>query len=351
MKKHFLYKYKLFLSIFLFCGSLTACSSGSDSPAINYSVTSPAPTVSQNNESTSESTSNSSEYTKDQSNDSSQITKTPVLKNTLQKYESIKVRNNTIRIGENTDSLLEKLGTPHRIDSTEYKFDYYIYNNDYKRLLFVAVSNGKVVGFYTDSLDFNYEGIQSGSTLATVNKTLASNYSMKDVLSKKAGQYTIKIFFDKTVTQKVTGVLVLPKKFKINNYSKTVVHNVSLQVYDLTNSIRMRNQVPVLSWSSSASQSARKHSVDMAENGFFGHINPKRESYSDRLRAEGIYIQKSNENLIAGYGTAIISVHKLFNSKAQRKIMLNPAYRYLGAGFDYLAESTYQTYITQNFYR
>ena len=36
-------------------------------------------------------------------------------------------------------SILHKLVKPNRIVSTEYDFNYYVYNNDYSKLLFVAI--------------------------------------------------------------------------------------------------------------------------------------------------------------------------------------------------------------------
>ena len=49
--------------------------------------------------------------------------------------------------------------------------------------------------------------------------------------------------------------------------------DVKLMVYDLTNSIRKRNGLPILSWSSTASKAARKHSKDMANNKYFNHYD------------------------------------------------------------------------------
>ena len=75
----------------------------------------------------------------------------------------------TIYIEENTESILSKLGNPSRIIEIEKGFEFYIYNNNYNKLLFVAINDDKVVGFYTDSVDFKYLGISPSSSLEDVN--------------------------------------------------------------------------------------------------------------------------------------------------------------------------------------
>ena len=65
----------------------------------------------------------------------------------------------------------------------------------------------------------------------------------------------------------------------------------------------------------------------------------------------GITFQYLGENIIAGYGTAIISTHAWFNSPDHRENILNKNFRNLGVGFTYIKDSDYKTYITQLFYR
>lgn len=264
---------------------------------------------------------------------------------------TVEVRGTTIALGESKDSIVNKLGAPFRIDETEYDFDYYIYNNDYSRLLFVAVKEDKVTGYYTDSVDFNYRGIGSGSDLSTVNKVFGRSYSMSDILEYKESDYTVQIYLDQLETKKVTGIFVLSDHVTLDEYTDTAMRNIELMLYDLTNSIRLRNQRTILSWSSSAALASRKHSLDMATEDYFDHTNSNRETPGDRLRSEGIFVQSSKENIAAGFGTAITTAHKLYNSTTQRNNMLNKKLRYLGVGYAYHPDSTYQTYFTQNFYR
>ncbi|MHB8128201.1 MAG: CAP domain-containing protein [Mobilitalea sp.] len=265
--------------------------------------------------------------------------------------EVLGVRGTSISLNEGIDRVICKLGSPHRIVDTEYNFDYYIYNNDYSRLLFVAVKDGFVVGYYTDSLDFNFKGIRFGADIRKVEKALGNTFSMAEALTQTNDYYTVKILMDKLVSQKVTGIYLLSNNIKQEVFTDVVLRDVELMIYDLTNSVRVRNNESILSWSSSAALSARKHSLNMSRNNFFNHLDPEKRSPGDRLKAEGISYRTYGENIIAGYGTAILSNHAWFNSSGHRNNMLNSNFRYLGVGFTYDLESTYNTYITQNFYR
>ena len=280
----------------------------------------------------------------------SEATPIPVSSSNV-KVEAINVLGVTLSLGESMDSLVKKLGIPNRIVDTEYDFDYYVYNNDYKELLFVAIAGNKIVGYYTDSTDFTFHGISSGSSLSVVNTALKQSFSLAEILTLTTDQYTLKVLIDKLDTQKVTGVYVLAPTVKQDDYTDAVMKNIELLVFDLTNSIRARNGLSVLSWSSSAAMSARGHSVDMAVNNYFNHTDLTGRSPGDRMNAEGISYSTYGENIIAGYGTAILSCHGWFNSTGHRSNMLNKKFRYLGVGFSYQPDSSYGTYITQNFYR
>jgi uncharacterized protein YkwD len=264
---------------------------------------------------------------------------------------TLEIRGATITLGESEENVLKKLGAPGRIDDTEYDFDYYIYNNDYRRLLFVAIKDKAVVGFYSDSLDFNFQGIHSGSTLDEVGSAFGKSFSMEDVLTHTIDDYTVNILMDQQETQAVTGIYILSNSVALEEYTEEVLSNIELTIYDLTNSARARNDEAVLSWSSSAAISARKHCVNMAENDFLSHVDPAGRKPEERMMAEGIYYRTFGENIIAGYDSAILSHHGWYNSTKHRINILSPNFRYLGVGFAYAPDSTYKTYITQNFYR
>ena len=48
-----------------------------------------------------------------------------------------------------------------------------------------------------------------------------------------------------------------------NPYDETILKNISLEIFDLTNSIRARNGVALLEWCDIAAGTAKAHSQDM----------------------------------------------------------------------------------------
>lgn len=277
---------------------------------------------------------------------------TPIPKvNKVEKPNALLVRDTVLELEDSTEEVIRKLGLPSRIAETEYDFIYYIYNNDYKQLLFVALQDNKVVGFYTDALDFEYHGFRYGSSIDEINKAMGKDYTLSAILTNTISDYKVSILMDELETGKAVGIYVLSNAVKEDGYNKEVMHQVEQMVYDLTNSARVRNGLEPLSWSSSAGQAARKHSINMSKKDFFSHRDPSLRSPGDRLNAEGISYQKSGENIIAGYGSGIVSCHSWYNSEGHRSNLLYEKFRYLGVGFSYDEDSIYKTYITQNFYR
>lgn len=270
---------------------------------------------------------------------------------TVHNDKTLNVIGKSTCIGDSADDILVKLGNPNRIAKTEMDFHYYVYNNNYSKLLFVAIKDNKVIGFYTDSIDFNYLGITSNSRLDEVNRVLNTDFTMDYILIHNKDIYTLHVFMDKLGTGAVTGLSLISTDVKLNGYTTEVIRDIEQLVYDLTNSIRKRHNIPILSWSSTAARAACKHSVDMAVNKCFSHYDPYNKNPGDRLKEEGIDYQSIGENIIAGYENAIVASHAWFNSQEHRDNILNISYRNLGVGYTYQEDSIYKTFITQLFYR
>lgn len=355
MKRFHTYRFTLMMGIFFLCLHLTACSPKQDTSNISeiWKITDGAAPKEYSLLAEPESSATLTPATPSEEAAPLSEEAAPLTEDQPDKAygETLYVRDTTITLGESRDSILNKLGLPNRVVETEYDFDYYVYNNNYNHLLFIAIRSGLVEGYYTDSIEFKFKGITSGSNLNEINKALGQNYSLEEVLKYKNKKYTLHILIDKIGNQKTVGINVLSSLVKEDAYNDTVKRNIELLVYDLTNSVRARNGESVLSWSSSAANSSRKHSLDMADNQFFDHINLDGQKPGDRMREEGIAYNYVGENIIAGYGTAILSNHAWFNSKGHRNNLLSSKFRSLGVGFVYEADSPYKTYITQNFYR
>lgn len=268
-----------------------------------------------------------------------------------EKTDTILVRDAALVLGDSTETLIQKLGHPARIAVTEYDYSYYIYNNDYEKLLFVAVREDQVVGFYTDSIDFQYMGISYGATLTQINHALKENLSLSSVLTKSIPGFKVSILMDTFDSGKAIGIYVITDVASKIHFEEEVIASEEQLLYDLTNSARARNGLAPYSWSSSAGQAARLHSQNMAHDNFFGHDDPSLRSPGDRLNAQGISYQICSENIIAGYDNVILACHGWYISERNRKNLLHDQFRYLGVGFAYDKDSAYHTYITQIFYR
>lgn len=271
--------------------------------------------------------------------------------------DALFVRDASLLFGDSTEQILKAFGVPGRIDAAEDKYDFYIYNNDYSRMVFIAVREDKVVGFFSDSMDFSFHHIRYGDNITQINSALGTKYTEASVLTYETDTYTAKILMDQLESHTVTGIYVLSKEAASNSEDKTkqitdtVLSNIEQMSYDLVNSIRKHHGLSPLSWSSSAATAARKHSKAMAEKGFFDHTDPELRTPVSRLFAEGIGYSDCSENIIGGYGNAILSSHALYNSEKQRRNILSDEYRYVGVGFAYDAKSKYHDYYTQIFYR
>lgn len=283
----------------------------------------------------------------------SQVTKVSPITTyaTINNEHTLNALGTTISMEEGAERILEKIGHPNRTVETEMGFEYYVYNNNYNKLLFVAIKDNKVVGFYTDSIDFNYLGLTPDSNFDDINHVLDSQYSMDYIITHSTDTHTLHILIDKIGTKNITGILLLDADLKYIGHTENTMKNSELLVYDLTNSIRKKNGIPLLSWSSTAAKAARKHSIDMAKQGYFDHYNLNGKSPGDRLREEGINYSNIGENIITGYGGAIISTHAWYNTPEHRENILNKNYNSLGVGFTYQEDRNFKTYITQKFYR
>lgn len=356
MQLHFLYRYTVLYMLFIISVVLSACKNDSIPSSINIVPSSHTSPSSGNINSESLPTITHEEPVPT-------ISSVPIKKEDNPSIESISnlsksknkgqilINKTILTLGDSFDQVIHKFGNPNRIIETEYDFEYYVYNNNYTNFFMIAIKNKSVVGFYTDSLSFNFLGITPEHSINDINRLLRQSYEIEEILTYSTNHYTLKLLIDKFGTQRVTGVYVLSNTVQYHGFNNAVDKGVELLVYDLTNSIRARNDVSILSWSSTAAISSKKHSTNMATNNFFDHLNPSGKHPGDRMRAEGIALRNYGENIIAGYGTAILSSHGWFNSSGHRKTILNPIFRYLGVGFYYDADSNYKTYITQNFYR
>lgn len=96
-------------------------------------------------------------------------------------------------------------------------------------------------------------------------------------------------------------------------------------------------------------EAGRKHSLDMAVNGYFDHISQDGRSPGDRITAEGYVWWTVGENIAAGQTSVEQVFDAWMNSSGHRKNILNANFREMGLGHISLAGTLYIHYWTQTF--
>jgi uncharacterized protein YkwD len=99
----------------------------------------------------------------------------------------------------------------------------------------------------------------------------------------------------------------------------------------LTNKERAKEGCAPLRIDARLVTAARRHSADMAANGYFDHTSRNGDSPWERMEAAG-YTSPGAENIAKGYGTAAAVVEGWMKSPGHRANILNCKLRAIGVG-------------------
>ena len=272
-----------------------------------------------------------------------------------------------IRLGMTENEIVKELGEPSRKDYSKYGFTWYIYNDDYSKYVQIGVDKDEVVAMYSNADCWEVLNIGIGSSKESVadgfgkelqlfnlgNKYYpVSNYNGEKGLFFKDNQY-VTFFFDKVDNDSVAGVLIAneeqQKTFIINDIEDTglIAENYEEQIFDLVNSVRVRNGLGALQWNELAAFVAREHSNNMVEYDFFSHTDQDVNSPMDRMKAAQVEYMRMAENIVMGVQTSYDAVNYLMNSPLHR-LNIFGEYNYLGVGVDF--KETKKLVVTQDFY-
>lgn len=260
---------------------------------------------------------------------------------------------NGITIGSSVDTLINTLGEPDRVDESKYSFKWYIYNGDYRNYIQVGVKDSMVRGIYTNADNWiSKNGIKIGSTKDEVKEIYESVFIGG---REHADEYFINrnnvvFFYDKHESETLTSILVLGGRLEYETYpveSDEIKKSYEKQLFDLANSIRVRNGLKPFEWDRRISDTARKHSVDMANEDYFDHNDKRGRTPFDRMSRDRIRYSLAGENLAAGQTDPIYAHEELMNSKDHRVNILGEFER-LGTGVAF--GGSYHIYYTQKFY-
>ncbi|EJW19835.1 CAP domain-containing protein [Paenibacillus alvei] len=271
-----------------------------------------------------------------------------------------------VSMGMSEKQLIERLGQPARKDLSEYGFQWYIYNQDYKQYVQVGVRNHEVVALYTNAKG-SYGGIGFGATKQEVAAAFGTSlssikkgntiYHYRDNGGKyslhKVGNAYATVFYDLNQRGTVTAVQFISEEVELSfkgyfgTPSEQLRTSFEQQVFDLANAVRVRNGEKPLQWNDKIAGTARKHSGDMGRRNFFDHNNPDGKSPFDRIKADGIVYKSAGENIAAGQTSAIFVHENWMNSKGHRANILG-GFSSIGVGVYFGGPS--KVYYTQNFF-
>lgn len=282
-------------------------------------------------------------------------------------------------VGQDLTYLKSILGEPQRIDESLYGYQWYIYNTDFERYVQVGVEKNKVVTVYAigdnldvspfkigqpveeifntqiidTNIDIKYEGNSYRFELNDTDLNIRPLIKLGDVfvqlyIDKFTGSLSsVRFLNDETLIKQrpyelgYTGELVDVEE-PTEDMWRTIEEGTEKEILDITNVMRLRNNVKMLQWDEETAEVAFGHSKDMSESNDFSHTSKKFGSLSDRLEAANVAYKAAGENIAANYTDAPAVAEGWLNSKGHRESLLNEEFTHLGVG-------VFQKYYTQNF--
>ncbi|QQB04547.1 CAP domain-containing protein [Staphylococcus felis] len=274
------------------------------------------------------------------------------------------IRN--VQMNMSKDQVESNLGKPEDTIGNEYGTDWYIYHNQFHDYVMIAYVDGKVHGLYTNqNIITSKEGIKYNSPKDFVREKLGKPIEQikkgNTIYRQKSDEYDVfdidriytTVFYDKHENNQLTGILQVSHTLenRLNaRYaapSDYLQKSYELEDFYLVNAARVQKGLKPLKHSDELTNTARKHSTDMAKNHYFDHNNPQGQTPFDRLKEEGINYNVAAENLAYGQVSGVFAHHGLMNSIGHRKNILNKNVNRLGVGVDFNSEQ--QPYWTENY--
>lgn len=274
---------------------------------------------------------------------------------------------NNIQMNMSKSDVEKTLNKLKRVTFNEYGTKWYTYyDDDYNNFIMISYMKDKVNALYTNqNIITSKSKIKYNTPKSVVRQRLGEpeteivkgrvryeqNNKEYDVFHKNHIYTTV--FYDKHRRNNVTAVLQVSDamenrlKEQYGAPSKSLADSFELQNFDLVNAERKQHQLSTLKYSKQNSETARKHSKDMAKNHYFDHTNLKGQSPFDRLKKDGITFNSAGENLAYGQVSSIYAHQGLMNSIGHRKNILNDTFKILGVGVDFNDEK--QPFWTENY--
>jgi uncharacterized protein YkwD len=275
-----------------------------------------------------------------------------------------------VELGNAKADIEHNLGAAKRISLNEYGTNWHAYHENYHDFFMIMYDeNNKAAGLYTNQdLVASTNGIKIGSSskesvrsilgepITKVQKGLVIYQLQEDNDNDLflLDEAYVTVFYDKHENNTVTGIQIISKAIEENKkdfYTEatpTLKEGFEYQMFDITNAARVNHQLPILTWDDHVRETAREHSLDMAENDYFDHKNLEGQTPFDRMKEDDVAFNLAGENLAYGQLSSIFAHEGLMNSLGHRENILRQDYEYLGVGVAFNDKS--QPYYTQNYY-
>lgn len=281
-------------------------------------------------------------------------------------------------IGQSQEEIIKIFSEPKRIDRSFYGYDWWIYPFYEDYYVQFGISDGKVVTVLGMGDDLNSKPFNIGASYSAIKeivpfkkKVEAKNdlfvqfeLSEEELITKPLIYYEgvwVQLYFDR-FTDELLSIRYIDEEtlLKQRPYSltyrgtlpdvepltpeewKEVEKGMAQQIFDITNMIRLRHNLPKLQWHEEAAQVAYAHSKDMCENNYFSHRSPTQGELKDRLLRSDVQFLVAGENIASNYVDALSVVVGWLNSEGHRINLLSEEFTHLGVG-------VYEKYYTQNF--
>lgn len=279
------------------------------------------------------------------------------------------IKLDQITLGMKKSEIEKMHGTAKRVSLNEYNLVWHTYHENYQRFVMVSYNiDNKVNAMFTNQPSGDsFLGMQMDSTRDEVHAALGEPLKKLKkgnvvYILPEAGEYDLYLidenyvtfFYDLHENNTITAIQIVEKSVEKNHLtsfgkpSDELKKGFEFQLFDLTNAARAIRGLPILIYDEAVSETARKHSEDMAIHNYFSHENLEGKSPFDRMEEDGLPFSYAGENLAYGQTSSIFAHEGLMNSTGHRKNILSTDFHQLGVGAAFNEEST--PYYTENFY-
>ncbi|MBB5173857.1 CAP domain-containing protein [Texcoconibacillus texcoconensis] len=258
-----------------------------------------------------------------------------------------------IALRDDKADVIEVLGAPERVASSQYEFDWYVYHDDYEGFMMFGVDEfDEVAGFYLKGGAFETEtGLKPGlseESFSAKYESYKDSYNVTNDISYGVDEH----MGDEVVDMKVVDRSIGYKDVSDLDEAGVDGHLADQEqlMFDYTNAARVFHGEEPLDWHEGAAQVAKGHSCHMAAEGYFDHDAPDGTSARERVEAGDIEgYRYGGENIAIGHWSAMDAHRDLMNSLGHRNNILRDRFEAVGIGIVHSNQRSY--YYTENFLR